>query len=193
MLTQAQIFTAFSDLVGSDLAAMTDATQVARWFNEGQQRLSYFRNAVETVTWADGDLTVDFSTTRPGVEEILYPDGATELRWEPTTTGLLIRDYEGADGAGSAKVIVHAYWPDVDGDSASELPPIGDTACISYALHRFFRKLVSDRSYYKRYATMAGQNAVNVDDLAQTSDDHYKDFLDSRDDFPEAPAATFFS
>jgi hypothetical protein len=193
VLTQAQIFTAFSDLVGTDLAAMADATQVARWFNEGQQRLAWFRNEIETVTWVDGDVTAAFTEIRPGVEEILYPDAATETRWEATTSGLIIRDYEGADGAGTAKVIVHAYWPDVDSTNPSELPGIGDSACTSYALHRFFRKLVSDRSYFKRYATMAGQNAVNVDDLAQTSDDHYRDFLDLRTDLPDAPAATFFS
>lgn len=193
MLTQADIFTAFSDLVGTDLAALTSATQVARWFNEGQQRLGWYRSEIETVTWADGDVTVAFASIHPGVEQILYPDANTEDRWEPTASGLIIRDYEGADGAGTAKVIVQAYWPDVDGSTASELPGIGDTACISYALHRFFRKLVSDRSYYRRYATMAGQNAVNVDDLAQTSDDHYKDFLDLREDLPEPPAATFFA
>ena len=193
MLTQAQIHTEVTNLLGSDLAALLDTSKTTRWFNEGQARLGWFKTSMVDVTWDADDNTIDFAEVYPGVEEILFPDATNERRWEPTVGGLIIRDYEGATEAGSAKVVVHTYWPEVTGAVSSSLPTVGDSACISYALHRAYRFFVSDRSIYQRYATMAGQNAVGIEDLARAADDHYRDFLDLRADLPEAPAATFFS
>jgi len=73
--------------------------------------------------------------------------------------------------------------------TATELSKAQDYACMYYALHRFYKKLASNRAFYKRYATLVGQNAVSLSDLQQESDPVLPRLLDSREDLePEAPA-----
>jgi hypothetical protein len=67
-----------------------------------------------------------------------------------------------------------------------------DYACLYYALHRFFRKLASNRVQYKRYSTLLGANAVSVADLQQESDRLLQDYFDARaDDAPQHPAGFY--
>ena len=190
MLTQAEIFEAFSDEAG-DAASLSSEAQVARWFNVGQARLGWYRIVEDELTWAEGDTTLALPADLFSVEQLLYPQSAGEDRWEPRNGSLVIEDYDGAQAAGSLKLWYRAYWPDVDTDSASELPRLADAACVAYALSRFFKKLVANRALYNRHATLVGQNAVSPDDLAAAAEEHYQDFIDLRADLPGEPAAIF--
>jgi hypothetical protein len=193
VLTEAQIIAAVQEEL-SDLSSLLSPTSMAtRWFNEGQARLGWYTHGTEDVTWADGDLFVAFSGQVIEVVEVLYPEDVDERRWRAVQGGLLIEDIEGADGDGSATVIVRTYWPEVDSDTASSLPRQGDAACIAYVLHRFFRRLTANRSVYQRYSTLMGENGVSIDDLSNTADDHYRDYLDLRADLPAEPAAAFYA
>lgn len=191
MYTQAEIKVAFDDQAG-DAAILTDLGEVTRWFNDGQARLGWYARGTVDVTWAVGALVVPISTQCQGVEHILYPDGNTEDRWIEGVQCLQITDYEGAKYAGNARLVLRVFWPDVSDTHPSDLPRIGDAACISYALYRFYRKLVSNRSFFQRYATMAGVNRVDVAELSDTADDHYRDFNDLRLELPQEPASLFF-
>jgi len=192
MLTEAQIASAVNDELGAKLQTLIPTGAVTRWFNEGQARLGWFTYGSEAVNWVEGDNFVALTTPAVGVESILYPEDAQDRRWRHVQGGLLIEDYAGAYADGDAKVILRTYWPEVDSSTASSLPRQGDAACIAYVLHRFFRYLTADRSVYQRYSTLMGENGVGIDDLANTSDDHYKDFLDLRADLPPEPAVSFF-
>lgn len=195
MLTGTQARAALVLELGANLSTLlpTEPT-TTRWFNEGQARLQWYTHGVEEVSWAVGDLFVAFAAPHVGVVEILYPEGADgyETRWKPVVGGLAIEDFDGAEFAGEAKVIVRTYWPDVEAEVASLLPTDGDAACLAYCLYKFFRYLVADRSVYQRYSTMMGENGVDINDLSNTADDHYKDFLDIRVDLPVEPGAAFF-
>lgn len=192
MMTEAEILSAVQAELGANLNPLLPTAQVTRWFNEGQARLQWYTHGVEAVTWLEGDLTVTFASAHVGVDEILYPEDAQERRWRPIQGGLIIEDYDGAAYDGDAKVIVRTYWPEVSSGTPSSLPREGDAACIAYVLHRFYRFLVADRSVYQRYSTMMGENGVGINDLSNTSDDHYKDFLDLRADLPVEPGSAFF-
>lgn len=71
----------------------------------------------------------------------------------------------------------------------SELPRYLEYAVLNFALSRFYGKLASNRAYYKRYATMVGQNNVSVQDLQDESDRYYQLFLDAiQEQTPLTPA-----
>jgi hypothetical protein len=195
MLTGTQARAALVLELGANLSTLLPAeATTTRWFNEGQARLQWYTHAIDEVEWDVGDLFVAYNIPVVGHVETLYPEGTAgyETRWKPVQGGLLIEDYTGAEFAGDAKVIVRTYWPDIATSTASLLPPDADGACLSYCLYKFFRYLVADRSVYQRYSTLMGENGVGIDDLSNTSDDHYKDFLDGRVDLPVEPGAAFF-
>jgi hypothetical protein len=191
MYTQAEIKAAFDEEAG-DVAVLATIGEVTRWFNDGQARLGWYRRDTADLTWTLGASVIQIPTPMAGIDHLLYPDGNVEERWVEGVQCLQIIDYEGATSAGSARIIFRAYWPDVTSSAASLLPRMGDAACISYALYRFYRKLVSNRSFYQRYATLAGTNRVDVTDLSDIADDHYRDFNDLRQELPVEPASTFF-
>lgn len=191
-MTKAEIVSAFNAELGDAAAALTDDAVKARWFNEGQARLEWYTHDVLALTWAAGDVFVPFGEAIVGVVEVLYPEGAQETRWRPAQGGLVIEDYDGAQYAGDCKVLARAYWPEVSDSQASLLPRVGDAACLAYALHRFFRRAAADRSVFERYATLTGENGVTIDDLGDLADDHYRDFLDLRNDLPVEPPAPYF-
>lgn len=191
MYTQVEIKTAFDEQAG-DAASLSETSEVTRWFNDGQARLAWYARGSVDVTWAAGALVVPITTPMQGIEHILYPDGYAEERWIEGVQCLQITDFAGAKAAGNAKLILRVYWPDVTETAASVLPRLGDAACISYALYRFYRKLVSNRSFYQRYATLVGTNRVDIQELSDTADDHYRDFNDLRLELPVEPAALYF-
>jgi hypothetical protein len=193
MLSQAEIHTALTEELGSNLTTLLPSASVCgRWFNEGQSRLQWYKHDVLDVSWSEGDVKIDFADPVIEVAEVLYPEDAREKRWSHVQGGLLIEDYAGAREDGDAKVVVRTYWNEVTDSVPSELPTSGDAACLSYCLYRFFRRITADRSMYQRYSTLMGENGVSLDDLADTADDHYRDFLDHRNDLPSEPAAVFY-
>lgn len=192
-MTLAEITSAVEAEVGSKLATLIPAGAVARWFNEGQARLQWYKDSViGPLTWLADASTVDYGVPVVEVVEILYPEDAQETRWRPGQGSLLIQDYNGAEYAGSLKLLARVYWDEVDGATSSELPRDGDAACIAYVLHRFFRFLSADRAVYQRYAVLMGENGVGIDDLSDISDNHYRDFLDLRTDLPLQAGAAFY-
>jgi hypothetical protein len=67
-----------------------------------------------------------------------------------------------------------------------------DYAIIYFMLSRFYKKLSSNRAFYKRYATMVGQNAISMADLQAEADRYYQDFLDAREETKRvAPAFSY--
>lgn len=192
MYSKTEILAAVDEQLG-DVSALASPDEKIRWFNDAQARIGWYAVTSVDVAWAQADKTITLPASVYAVEEILYLDTEYERRWQPTTGALQIYAADGALEAGAATVLVRTYWPDVTDAVASGLPRTGDAACVSYVLHRFFRKLVANRALFQRYATLIGSNGVRIEDLSQTSDDHYNDFLDLRGDLPGEPLVTFFN
>lgn len=76
-------------------------------------------------------------------------------------------------------------------DVSSELNVQMDYACLYYALHLFYKRLASNRAFYKRYSTLVGANSVTMGDLQNEADRYYQEFLDAREDFTPLPAALY--
>jgi hypothetical protein len=196
--TEATFLLAFDEEAG-DAASLATTTEKDRWFNQGMHRLGKWKGYSTALTWAAGDKTESLPQNFIQVYRLVYDTGIADQPWYVFGTGwgtagkqLIIRDPAGASAAGTATLYYWGYWPDMSATVASELPPDLDAGCLYYALHRFFRKLASNRVQYSRYSTLLGANAVSVADLQNESDRLLQDYLDTRaDDSPAQPAGFY--
>jgi hypothetical protein len=195
VLTEAEIKTAFDDEAG-DASVLATLAQVRGWFNQGQSRLDRKKLARLAFTWnaaAAAPATGPVAATILQLEDLRYDAGKTRQPWALIPTlGLRILEPDVTTAAGSGVLYYRTDWADLIGGGASEMPRIGDTACIYYALHRFFRRVGSNRAQYKRYATLLGANAISEGDLQQMSESYFNDFLTTQADWPLEPPASFY-
>lgn len=184
--------TAF-DAEAGDIAALATAAQKIIWFNEGMQRLRQWRPETVDITWSALDREVGLPDDFVQLDKIVDDLDSIRQDWRVWGRDLVMDDPSGASGDGSARVY---YWAEFEAmttsTTATELSPAQDYACLYYALHRFYKKLASNRLFYKRYSTLVGANASSVTDLQQESDRYLDDFLQARDDFRPEPPAYFY-
>lgn len=178
------------DAEAGEIASLATSALKILWFNEGQTRLLRRRARYEDVTWVEGDREIPLPGDFVQLDRVVVDFGTSHLPWKVWGTELVLDDEQGALRDGSARVF---YWaefePMTTATTATELSLSQDYACLYYALSRFYRRLSSNRAYYKRYATLVGQNAVTMTDLQQEADRYYQDFLEARQDLePEAPS-----
>ncbi len=179
------------DSEAAAVASLANSTEKIQWFNEGQARLGFYKPIVSDITWLAADRTVALPAGFVSLDKIVAGDGFRPQPWRVFGSNLVMDDPEGASEAGGARIY---YWGDftqmvLSSLEVTELTRAQDYACMYYALSRFYKQLSSNRAYYKRYATLVGQNAVTQTDLAQEADRYYQDFIDSRDDFKPLPPA----
>lgn len=190
-MTQAEFRTAVTDEVG-DLSDLLENTQIDRWVNEGRASIGFLDHKTAAITWDVGDLEVDLPADLLTLSTIRGRDVPYLGHYVKWGQKLVLDTEDGASGAGSATLMYRAYYPEIDGSNASQLPLEGDRALISYALYRFFNMLASSRSNYRRYSTLVGQNAVTMDDLQAEADRHYDDFSSASANLPPETGVTWF-
>lgn len=183
------------DAEAGDIATLATTTQKRLWFNEGMARLLRRKPKSQDITWTALARSVALASDFVQLDKIVVDDAVTIEPWRVWGETLVLDDPLGATGAGTARVYYWGEWPEMaaQGGQVSELNLSQDYACLYYALSRFYRKLSSNRGYYKRYSTLVGQNAVTMSDLQQEADRYYQDFLDARDDLEPDPPAFFFN
>lgn len=191
--SQADFVTSF-DAQAGDVASLATTAQKTLWFNEGMHRLGHFRPRKDAtgLSWTAADTTHALPSDFALIERIVYDDGVTAEEWQVFGTDLYIFDEDGATSTGTAALYYWAYFPDMSGSQASLLSYEQDFACLYYALYRFYRLLASNRSYYKRYATMVGANAIQAGDLQAEADRYLQDYMDSRNDQVPKPPVGFY-
>ena len=181
------------DAEAGDIAALATSAQKILWFNEGQTRLIRFASRYDDVTWVATDREVPLPADFIQLDKIIPDVDSNAEAWRVFGSLLVIDDPFGPGQDGGARVYYWAEWtPMTTSTTATELTLGQDYACLYYALSRFYRKISSNRAYYKRYATLVGQNAVTMTDLQQEADRYYQDFLESRADLPPDPPAFFY-
>jgi hypothetical protein len=184
--------TAF-DAEASGVASLATSAQKIIWFNEGQARLLQWRPRTSDFSWVTGARTETLPTDFRKFIDIVYDVGTMDAKWRVLGRDLVIYRPEGALADGSARLFYYGDWtPMTTSTTATDLSPAQDNACLYYALHRFYKRLSSSRAYYKRYATLVGQNNVTMSDLQQESDRYYQDFLDARDDVEPEETSFYF-
>jgi hypothetical protein len=187
------IWTAVQEEAG-DASTLTSEAEAVRWFNDGQARLNYLLPKITTLDWSANNKTCALPADFAQLDQIVFDVSTPDEPYRVFGFELVFTSPEGACRDGAADLYYRAYFPDVTiAGQASLLPRVGDAACVSYALSKFFRKLVANRALYKKYSTLLGQNAVGEGDLETAADAYYRDFLDTRDDLPVLESAPYFS
>jgi hypothetical protein len=179
MLSQEDFRDAFRSEVGDEVYALIRPEEVDRWVNRGQARLGYKLQKTAEVSWQQGDLQIaapvdfhHFEKWNP-VAPYCVPGGEF---WGGNYVFSCVA-YEGGEA-------VLFYWgdpPAITSDADSVLPQLGDDGCLSYALYRFFKRLASSRSDFRRYATISNSNGVDIAELDSLSEKHLADFNDARE------------
>jgi hypothetical protein len=190
--TSANIYANFDAEAGDTASLVMNPTKLL-WFNEGQARLTRFQAKHTDITWSSGDRYITLPSGFVQIDKIIHDTTSTVQSWRVFGTELVIEDPRGATSAGTARLYYRGEWPNVvDGGQNSLLSAAGDVACLYFALHRFYRLLASNRSYYKRYSTLQGANSVSMAELQSEADRYLQDFIDSRADLEPLPIAAFF-
>lgn len=178
------------DAEASVAASLAVAALKIQWWNEGQARLGFYKPSTADITWAAADRSVSLPAGFISLDKIVVDDGDTVEPWRVFGSALVIDDPTGASAAGGARIYYWGQFTEMTtSTTATELTLAQDYACLYYALSRFYKRLSSSRAYYKRYATLVGQNAVSVQDLQDEAASYYQDFLDARDDIKPLPPA----
>jgi hypothetical protein len=197
-LTDTEIVAAFDAEVGTTLAALATSAQKIKWFNEGVQRhasvTGRWKPKTHDITWAAADRSVTLNTDFVALDKIVTTVGYRTQPWRVFGETLVMDDSDGATEAGGARVYYWAEWPllTTSPSTTSGLTYQEDYLIVSFCLFRFYKYLTSNRAYYKRYATLVGQNAVSLGDLQQEADRWYQDFIDGREETQRNPPAFFY-
>ena len=195
-LTDTEIIAAFDTEVGTTLAALATAGEKRQWFNEGVNKLASginrWKPKTHDITWALADRSVTLNTDFIALDKITTTAGYRSQPWRVFGETLVLDDSDGATQAGAARVYYWAEWPLLTAASTSPLTYQEDYLIKDFMLSRFYNKLASNRLFYKRYATMVGQNAVSVVDLQNESDRHFVNFIDGREETVRVPPAYFY-
>lgn len=189
--------TAFDAEIGelaSVSPALATSAQKILWFNEGQSRLRIHKASTIDVIWAAGDREIPLPADFIKLDKFVPDEDADNYPWRVWGNFLILDDPEGAEEPGTGRVYYWGNWEEMTAATvATELTLAQDYACLYYALSRFYRRLSSNRMYYKRYSTLVKQNAVTPTDLQQEADRYYQDFLEARDDLEPEPAQTYYA
>ena len=221
-MTEAEIQAAFRSESGADTTLVPNA-DITRWFNEGQSEFAARQRRI-TLFWEEGQpyvtLPSDFRTSDllhgvvldpltpanwllPGSELVPHNGAGVSHVLPPYRiwgSELRFSDDNGAPYEGAGQLTFWAEWPRVSASQASELPMVGDRACLAYSLYRFYAKLVNSTVEYHRYTqlvtrrTAQGVDAPTLDDLAAEADRQYQAFLTGKAEVEgHQEAALFFS
>lgn len=197
-LTDVEIVAAIDAEIGSTMAALASSALKIGWFNEGVQNMAHrngrFKPKTHDITWSAAARSVTLNTDFIALDKITTTAGYRSQPWRVFGETLVLDDSDGASEDGAARVYYWAEWPllTISPSSTSGLTYHEDYVVKDFALSRFYKLLASNRLYYKRYATMVGQNAVSAGDLQNEADRYYQDYLDGQEHTLRQPPALFY-
>lgn len=176
-----------------DVADIITPTEIDRWLNRGQERLSFWKPLTSALTWASGDLSIALPSDFRQFESIRFVPDSYLDPYDFFGNAIYFTSGDGASSDGSGTLFYWAAWPEINSSVDCDLPPVGQEAIVKYAVHRFYQRLAAGRSDYRRYVTLTGGNAVGVGELMQLSLDYLQDFNDLKQEMQTLrPGETYY-
>lgn len=166
---------------------------IERWLNRGQTLLEHRPEKKFPLSWLAGATEVALPADFAEFVAIRMDVGMALPKYRIFANKLVFSDPEGAFRDGTGTLDYRSYPPTISGVQASVLPDWGDVAIVYYALYSFYKKLSNSRSDYERYATLTGQNGVDIEELRSLGQDCYDDFQALRNSQPRKPSSTFYN
>src|SRR5690242_20195336 len=173
------------DELREDLAQEGD---VETWLEQALVRIGPYAERIATLNWTSGDAYIDLPSDCVDVGRLDVTDGAIPT-WDRWGTRIRFRDEATEDG--QAALYYTGYYASPD-DTLDPRADKAHLACVEYALSRFFRKLASSRSDYRRYATVTGQSGVEATDLRDLADDHERLFENLLEELQVGASSSFY-
>lgn len=193
--TLAQLVARVQAELDTDLAALTNATEIGVNLNAGLSRLPARYQKTASITWLANAATVDLPADFIKLDAFLDTVGTGLPAHRIWNLKIVFLDPAGAAGGGTVHYFAH--YPTMDGSHASLAPVQGDEAIVSYALYRFFRKISGSRADFRKYVSITGQSGLEVSDLDAVAERYRQDFVETRAELEEGdlaePAAFFGS
>ena len=166
--------------------------QLDRWVNRGRVRLGIYDAKSVDLEWSSNATEVEFPEDYARFDRLIAtPLIAVIPQYTVLTRSLSFLDPERV-GAGSGTLYYGAFFPPISASVESTMPPLADEAVVSYALARFFRRIATTRSDFRRYTSITGQNGVDVADLIDLAERHDADCEAARADLVNAAPAAFY-
>jgi hypothetical protein len=174
--------------LGEELRSLVEKQDIDRWLNDAAAFMDEWDGKSVSLTWAIGDVLVDLPTDFVSLDSLESTSIVPQYRvWRRK-----LRFESAATSAGTATAYYLAEPARVTGSDASTLPNILDQARVFFALSRFFRRLATSRSEYRRYSTIAQGNAADIADLLAQAERYELDFDAATNAYEPAGAVTFF-
>lgn len=195
-MTLAEMRTLVQDQLGAELTALyANIDDLCNaWLNEGLQRLDEHPQVLVDISWNAGDTEITTPAELAEIHEISRVD-VPEGQLCPTFAlwaGQLRFRYPISFG-GSATIYARGAIPQLEADAdETGLPVKADYACVAFAQYRFFHRLATSRSDYRRYATLVSQAAVSTDDLLDLALQHRAEFDAVVGTFPGPEPVTYY-
>ena len=161
---------------------------VERWLGQARIRIGPYAQKSVRLGWLASDSSVDLPTDCVDIARIDVTQGTLPPydKW-----GLKLAFRMAATADGVATLYYNAYFGPA-GDESDPRADLAYLAAVSYALSRFYRKLASSRSDYRRYATITGQAGVEAEDLRVLADDHLSEFASVAEEISLGAPSTFY-
>lgn len=174
--------------LGEELRVMAEKKDIDRWMNDAAAYMDEHDAQTATITWVAGDFLVTLPSDFVSLDSLDTDDPLPGYRvWHRK-----LRFESAATSDGSATIFYLAEPDRVTASTASTLPDILDQARVFYALARFFRRLATSRSDYRRYSTIAQGNAAEIGDLLAQAERYQADFDAAVNAYEPAEAVGYF-
>jgi hypothetical protein len=175
-----------------DLAVLATDAQILAWLNEGVRRFPGCAEKEASITWTSNSSNVQLPDDYVRLERLHTRQGCLPP-FDVLGKRLVFGDPLISGGNGI--LYYWGYFSPIVAGQPTGLPPVGEVAAVNYALSRFYRMLSGNRADYRRYATIAGQNGVDIGELDALAERHHQDFLEARDELENieyGEPATFY-
>lgn len=182
----------FFDEVPAELQSFVAPGELARWLNEGRVRLGWYLDKQADLTWVNNDRTVALPTDFFRLVELTPDVGTTLPKYRIHGSTIYFIHSDGAASDGTARLLYLARVPAITDSQVSLLTEEGEMAIVSFARYRLYSKIAASRADYRRYSTLLGANAVQMEDLDALAAGYLADFQASQDTLPVDEVATYY-
>lgn len=164
------------------VADLIPAGFIERAVNEGQRRYEpqILLPVSVALTWADDAISVALPADFVEIAAVIgdtTTHGALPLQTRRHGNTLY---FYCKQRAFSGMLHYFAHYPDITDDTDSALPQVATDGLISYALYKAWKRIASNRTDYRKYATLVN-NQTDISDLSALSEAHFNDYLEARD------------
>lgn len=165
-----------------DVADLIPPGFVERAVNEGQRRYEphVIRPMTVALSWAADATSVALPTDFVEIATVIPTTLSSSCFPKQTRRHGTTLYFYCPQPAFTGTLHYFAHYPDITDLVDSLLPQVATDGLVSYALYKAWKRIASNRTDYRRYATLVN-NQTDIADLQALSEAHFNDYVEARD------------